>query len=459
MTRSNFHMPWAFWIALLSASVFNATLARAHCDGMDGPVVKAARKALAEENVNYALIWVQPGHDNTITSAFEKTLVVRRLSPEAQELADLYFFETLVRLHRAAEGAPYTGLKPADRDLDPVIVAADRSIKEGSVNRLLSILPHSTHAEVRQVFEAVAASKTYAVDDVRAGREFVSSYVRFIHTAERLHGNHKCDNCAHSEERSHENSTSASSGPVDGEVTVSGETTVRELVGRYSRTRPVFEEHGIDYCCGGTQTLAEASRKHGLDLEELVVALERALHTAPGTSNQSNKDWYAVPLNELVEHIVSVHHSFLRKEFPRLKSLEEKVLRAHGESHGNLLHRVHNLLAALDAELTEHLVHEEKVVFPQLLAAAHRVRDSQVKQAAAAGEVRSLIDRLEREHAKAGALLDQLRDTTSNYNLPEDACPTFKALYDGLQKVESDLHEHIHLENNVLFARVLKPEG
>jgi iron-sulfur cluster repair di-iron protein len=450
---------WAFWFALLAATILNANLARAHCDGMDGPVVKAAQKALVEGNVNFVLIWVQPGDEGAIRTAFQKTLVVRKLSPEARELADLYFFETLVRIHRAGEGAPYTGLKPGGRDLGPVIPAADEAIAEGSVDALLELLPESGHTEAHELFEAVLAKKDFKVDDVGAGREYVAGYVTFMHAVERLHGGGECDACEHEQKGKHAvGDHGVPQGLPKGKIRIDGKTTVRELVGRYSQTRPVFEERGIDYCCGGGQSLADAVQKHDLELPALVAALEKALQTPPKTSKPIDKDWYAVPLQELVTHIVGVHHTYMKKELPRLRTLEQRVLRAHGAKHGDMLRQVHALFVALDTELSNHLIQEEKVVFPQIVAADTGAREKASKRVASAGSIRNPIGQLEQEHENAGQLLAKLREATDNYTLPPNACLTFKALYDELQQMEADLHQHIHLENNVLFPRVLDLE-
>ena len=448
---------WTVWFTLLAATVFTADPARAHCDGMDGPVVKAAHEALVEGNVNFVLIWVQPGDEVAIKTAFQKTLAVRKLSPEARELADLYFFETLVRIHRAGEGAPYTGLKPAGRDLGPIIPVADKAIAEGSVDSLLALLPESGRTEAHELLEAVLAKKDFKVDDVDAGREYVVAYVVFMHAVEQLHGGGECDACGHEQTGKHGNGDhGVPQGLLKGNIRIDGKTTVRELVGRYARTRPVFEERGIDYCCGGGQYLADAAQKHDLELAALVAALEKALHTPPKTSKPIDKDWYAVPLQELVTHIVGVHHTYLKKELPRLRTLEEKVLNAHEARHGEMLRQIHALFVALDTDLSDHLAQEEKIVFPQIVAAEARVREKAPKRVASVGSVRNPIGQLEQEHESAGQLLAKLREATDNYTLPPDACPTFKALYDGLQQMEADLHQHIHLENNVLFPRVLE---
>ena len=159
----------------------------AHCDTMDGPVVKAAQAALAEGNVNRVLLWVRQADENEIRQAFEQALGVRKLGPEARELADRYFFETLVRVHRAGEGAPYTGLKPAGTDLGPAVPAADKALKTANVSPLINQLNTSLDEGVRARFQAASSRMRFAPNDVAAGREYVRAYVEFVHYVERAH--------------------------------------------------------------------------------------------------------------------------------------------------------------------------------------------------------------------------------------------------------------------------------
>lgn len=159
----------------------------AHCDSMDGPVVKAAQQALDTGNVNLVLVWVQKKDEAEARTAFQKTLAVRKLSPEAKELADRYFFETVVRLHRAGEGAPYTGLKSAGRDLGPAIPAADKAIEAGSPKPLQHLLTHAIQEGLAKRFKDVIAKKNFDPKDIGAGREYVKAYVAFIHYVEGLH--------------------------------------------------------------------------------------------------------------------------------------------------------------------------------------------------------------------------------------------------------------------------------
>jgi hypothetical protein len=157
-----------------------------HCDGLDGPVVQLAIKALDSGNVNFVLPWVQEHDEPEIRTAFEHAVSVRKLGPDAKALADRHFFETLVRIHRAGEGAPFTGLKPAGRDLGPAIPAADMALKDGSIEKVIKILTDAVVEGLHRRFHAAFSRREYAPDAVKAGREFVEVYVPYIHYVERL---------------------------------------------------------------------------------------------------------------------------------------------------------------------------------------------------------------------------------------------------------------------------------
>lgn len=162
------------------------TAAQAHCDTLDGPVVSEARKALDTGNVNLVLGWVQKKDEAEIRGAFQKASAVRKSSPAARELADTYFFETLVRVHRAGEGAPYTGLKPAG-EIEPAIAAADKSIETGKLEPVAKMVIDRTKEGLHKQFDTVMAKKKYNPNDVAAGREYVGAYVEYVHYVERLH--------------------------------------------------------------------------------------------------------------------------------------------------------------------------------------------------------------------------------------------------------------------------------
>lgn len=177
----------SFLACLYSFLLLQPSLVQAHCDGLDGPVVKAARRALETGNVNLVLIWIQEQDEEAIREAFKRTIAVRKLSPEAKEMADMYFFETLVRIHRAGEGAPYTGLKPAGRDLGPVIPAADKALEDGSVKALVELLTDCVSDGVLEHFKHASEKEKFNPDDVGEGREFVRAYVEFVHYVERVY--------------------------------------------------------------------------------------------------------------------------------------------------------------------------------------------------------------------------------------------------------------------------------
>ncbi len=165
--------------------IFNS-VSMAHCDGLDGPVVKDARLALEKGNVKIVLKWIKAEYEKEITEAFNKTLAVRKHSNESKELADMYFFETLVRLHRAGEGAPYTGLKPAGRDIGKAIPLADKVLVTGAPQELVKYLQEYVHDGLHPLYLNLMKKKDFNPDDIEAGRDFVKAYVEFVHYVERI---------------------------------------------------------------------------------------------------------------------------------------------------------------------------------------------------------------------------------------------------------------------------------
>jgi len=161
-------------------------VARAHCDSLDGPVVKAAERALDARDVARAFVWIAAEDEAEVRAAFDKALAVRAFGGTARELADQYFFETVVRLHRRSEGEAYTGLKPAGRDFGPVIPAADQAILKMSAESLVSLLTEEVARGVRQHLEAVLRARIFPGSSVEAGRQYVKAYVDFIHYVDGL---------------------------------------------------------------------------------------------------------------------------------------------------------------------------------------------------------------------------------------------------------------------------------
>jgi len=172
--------------ALAVAVMGGSAAASAHCDTLDGPVVAAARKALDSGNVNLVLVWVQKKDDAEIRKHFEKTVAVRKVNAQAKELADMYFFETLVRIHRVGEGAGYTGLKPAGK-IEPPIAAADKSLETGKLEGVARLVSERMEQGLHRHFEDVMKKRRYNPNDLAAGRAFASAYVEFTHYVERLY--------------------------------------------------------------------------------------------------------------------------------------------------------------------------------------------------------------------------------------------------------------------------------
>lgn len=223
--------------------------------------------------------------------------------------------------------------------------------------------------------------------------------------------------------------------------------TVSEFVTeRPSRSR-VFERFGIDYCCGGKMRLSDACTAARLDPAAVLEAIRISDDTAaPG----SERDWSEATMSELIEHIVSTHHAYLLRELPRLAALGEKIARVHGPRHPEVV-KCHEILLSLQADLESHMIKEERVLFPLL----KDMDDVHSPLTVSSDAVANPIAVMEEEHDQAAQALRELRSLTRGYAPPPDACNTYRAWLDGLAELESDLHQHVHKENNVLFARAV----
>ena len=174
-------------IVLLVSTLMFAESVSAHCDTMAGPVVQAARQALHTRNINLVLIWVQKSDEAEVSEKFRQALAVRKLNRQARELADNYFFETVVRLHRAGEGEPYTGLKPLGTDLGPVIPMADKALAQGSADELLKLFPARAQTDILAKFQEAVTRRRSMTKSVEAGRDYVKAYITFMHYVEELY--------------------------------------------------------------------------------------------------------------------------------------------------------------------------------------------------------------------------------------------------------------------------------
>ena len=200
--------------ALVSALGLLAPRAFGHCDSMDGPVVQAAKASLEHQDVTAVLKWVKKDDEAQIKAAFARTLAVRTKGPEARELADQFFFETLVRIHRAGEGAPFTGLKPSGTELGPAIEEADKALASGSVDKVVKLLTDEAAAGIRRRFTEAHKKQAHAEHNVEVGREFVAAYVEYVHYVEGLHEAAQAAGAHHEGERDAALAESAPNEPV-----------------------------------------------------------------------------------------------------------------------------------------------------------------------------------------------------------------------------------------------------
>ena len=227
-------------------------------------------------------------------------------------------------------------------------------------------------------------------------------------------------------------------------------TSVGDWVARYPRTSRVFESLQIDYCCGGGKSLEQACCDRELDPQQVVQQLEQAINAG----EQPTEDWLNASLTDLCDHIVQTHHAYLKSELPRLTDMIAKVVNAHSEFHEELP-TLEQVFAELRAELEPHMFKEEQVLFP----AIRQLEQATKQPSFPFGTVANPIRMMEHEHDNAGRALTHIREITKDFEVPADACNTFRAMLDGLRELELNMHEHVHKENNILFPKAVQLEG
>ena len=239
-------------------------------------------------------------------------------------------------------------------------------------------------------------------------------------------------------------------------MTLNTTKTVRELALEMPDATRVFEKLKIDYCCGGGKTLEAACAAAGVKIGDVADLLERAkaLRDQGGAADE----FLSMPLAELVNYILEKHHTFTKEEMERIGALTVKVCAAHGERHPELS-RVGALFGKLCDDLRPHMMKEEQVLFPYIVRLEGAVLDHCAPPFAPFGTVNNPVRMMMYEHDTAGELLRELRAATSDYAAPADACMSYRTLYGALEAFEQDLHQHIHLENNVLFPRAVELES
>lgn len=229
--------------------------------------------------------------------------------------------------------------------------------------------------------------------------------------------------------------------------------TVREVALEHPQATEVFEQFKIDYCCGGNTPLDQACANAGVDVETVL----RLLAETDREAGEAARDFQKASLPELITHILEQHHVYTKQEIARLPALFEKVLAAHGRNHPEL-ERADAVFTEICDDLKPHMFKEEQILFPYLLVLAEAAAQQRRPPASPFGTVKNPVRMMMREHDLVGDLLRDLRAITSDYVVPADACTSFRVLYQSLAAFEKDLHQHIHLENNVLFPRAVEIE-
>jgi regulator of cell morphogenesis and NO signaling len=228
---------------------------------------------------------------------------------------------------------------------------------------------------------------------------------------------------------------------------ITHDTTVADIAATAPATIAVFQRHQIDFCCGGKLPLSRACAAKGLSTDLVLGDLQTATTPEPQEQN-----WSEAPLTALVRHIQARYHAHLREELPRLDAMLAKVMSRHGSSLPEILPPLQQTFRALQKDLLGHMLKEDQVLFPFIEALD---AGEPLLTADAVSCLVSPIAVMEAEHADAGAALERMRELTGGYAPPEWACPTFRGLYFGLSQLESDMHLHVHLENNILFPRAV----
>jgi regulator of cell morphogenesis and NO signaling len=229
--------------------------------------------------------------------------------------------------------------------------------------------------------------------------------------------------------------------------------TVREYALEIPAATRIFEKLGIDYCCGGGKSLADACTAAGVSVDEVLDSLA----DLESVSTSAARDWQALSQAELITYIVDKHHAFTREELVRLEALLAKVSGVHGENHRELF-QIQDQFGKLRGELEPHMLKEESVLFPYIVRMEEAAVANQTLPRPPFQTVQNPVRVMMAEHDAAGYILGRMREASSDYAVPPDGCISYKTLYSALTALEVDLHQHIHLENNILFPRAVELE-
>ncbi|PWG80251.1 iron-sulfur cluster repair di-iron protein [Pararcticibacter amylolyticus] len=231
------------------------------------------------------------------------------------------------------------------------------------------------------------------------------------------------------------------------------ETTIGELVAKDYRKAQVFKKFGIDFCCGGKKTLSEVCNKKGIDIHRV----EDELKNVDQQSQRTGDNYQNWELDFMCDYIINTHHNYVRESIPFLSEISQKVARVHGEHHPELV-KVAEVFAGIAADLSMHLMKEENILFPYIKEMVLAKKTGMPLPQAQFGQVANPITVMEQEHEGAGEDLSEIRELTNNYDVPADACTSYRILFKKLEEFEDDLHQHVHMENNILFPKAIELE-
>lgn len=230
------------------------------------------------------------------------------------------------------------------------------------------------------------------------------------------------------------------------------EKTVAELVSENIKTAHVFKKYGIDFCCGGGVSVAKACEKKGVDIDALSADI-----AAIGNNTVASQNFNAWELNFLSDYIINTHHVYVSENIPLILQYAEKVARVHGDASPEL-HRILDLFGMVAAELQSHMQKEEQILFPYIQQIVQSKKTGSALNMPPFGSAKNPIRMMEMEHEMAGDLLKEIAELSNHYTTPDWACNTYKALFAKLEEFEDDLHQHVHLENNILFPKAIQME-
>lgn len=225
------------------------------------------------------------------------------------------------------------------------------------------------------------------------------------------------------------------------------EEKIADIVTADIRTASIFKKHGIDFCCGGSKILSNVCKEKKIKISKVINDIQKL------DSNSKEKNYNKISVNALIKHIIDTHHKYVRESIPTIKDFAKKVSKVHGKNNPET-NLIYHLFLRLSDELIDHMKKEEEILFPKIRILVNKTYSKSIFFSY--GTISNPIKMMEMEHESAGKVLREIEELSNKYTPPPSACNTYKALYNSLKEFQDDLHIHIHLENNILFPKVMK---